>query len=1303
MHKREYVKIKAVLQILAIVGELIFFASASKNPTRNSPAIQNSGPSLSSEESLQRKQQSDEQFSRPNTPPEGNGSHSAKQSAVVKNVYGTLPFSFEANQGQADPSVLFLSRGSNCTLFLTKGEIIIQLRSENPGNRLGSKWQVTDPIQSLPIDLGLPTMRSGLFYPQTAFSPSDTRQTKQLGATLRMKLAGANSDPQIEGLERLPGISNYFIGNDPKKWRTNIPNYSRVVVHDVYPGVSLAYYGNHGQVEFDLMLAPGADSKAIKLAYEGVEKMQLDSHGDLILNVAGTELCQHKPRIFQQSPEEKNIAGNYVIERNGQVGFQVAQYDPTQPLIIDPVLSYSAYLGGNKGGQSGRSISIDQAGNAYVFGSTTALDFPTTPGALQSTYSKEIACGQGSSQEHCSSTFVAKFSPQGDSLIYSTYLGGQSIDFPGGMAVDSQGNAYLTGGTNSTNFPITPGAFQSALKSGPYCTPTPSYRCTSAFVSKLSPQGNALLYSTYLGGSTGDSGSGIALDSIGNVYITGVTSSTDFPIAPTSHHVFGDTTGSFVVKLNSTGTALLYSVIIGASSSSAMALDAAGNVFISGTAAAIGFPTVNAFQPASGTDCIAFNCTNAFVSKIDPSGSTLIYSTYLGGNKHDEANAIAIDPSGNAYVTGRTTSTNFPTHNPLQPENHGGVDENLGFDAFVTKFNASGSALMYSTYLGGDYDDAGSGIAVDSLGNAYVTGWTESRDFPLMRPFQAAFGGGPGGGRDAFLAKLNPDGSAFVYSSYLGGGSIDDGVGLALDSSGNAYVTGVTLSMDFPGLNLAQPITGGVFVTKITDEIASFVPSSFFVPIVLSTKGLNNSFFTSEIILTNRGLKGANIEFCYTAAFGGGTGKASDTLPAGQQRIFPDAIEYLKALGVPIPDSGDRGGTLRVLFSNISTYSDVAVTVRTTTKEPDGRAGLAYPGVPIWNTLSGPSYLCGLRQNATDRSNVAIQNAGTETDGDIVLRLTVYSGDPATAITKVLPDEKLSPGGFKQFTGILHSEGLSLTNGYVRVERVSGNAPYYAYGVINDQANSDGSFIPPLYPVDKDLGVFRNLPVIVETGSFSSEVVLTNLSTNRATFDCSFKLPTNQNAEVSIELNPGEQTIIPNFIQYLRDRGVAGIGPPGIDYVGFLNVSSGLTKDVFVGARTSTPGDRGRYGVFYLGLPYFTSANSAWIYGLQQDSENRSNVAIVNPDAFVPGIFNIEIFDGRTGLKVNTVEGITVNTPGWLQINSIMAQYAPQVAQGYAKIIRSTGHLFFITYGVTNDGGHPGERTGDGAFISSSP
>jgi hypothetical protein len=358
------------------------------------------------------------------------------------------------------------------------------------------------------------------------------------------------------------------------------------------------------------------------------------------------------------------------------------------------------------------------------------------------------------------------------------------------------------------------------------------------------------------------------------------------------------------------------------------------------------------------------------------------------------------------------------------------------------------------------------------------------------------------------------------------------------------------------------------------------------------------------------------------------------------------------------------------------------------------------------------SYLCGLRQNSADRSNVAVQNIGKPLDGNIVLRLTVFSGDPAAPSSRVLPDVTLAPRGFLQLTGILASSGLSLTNGYVRVERVSGQASYYAYAVINDQTNSDGSFVPPI--PENALG-FRNgltLPVIVESSSFNSELVLTNWAARPNTLILKYVADAIQTpdsvAEFVIDLLPGEQRVIPNLVQYLRERAAIGIFPPGRTYAGPLlaDITGSSSEGIFVGARTAAPGGGGRYGLFYVAVPYRNSTTSStWLYGLQQNEENRTNLALVNTGELgdESDTFTIDIFDGETGVKVNSVESITLAAKHWMQIGAILTKYAAGVTQGYALVTRTNGSSPFITYAVVNDGGQPGQRAGDGAYVVSSP
>ena len=430
-----------------------------------------------------------------------------------------------------------------------------------------------------------------------------------------MKLVGANPAPQLTGSDELPGKSNYFIGNDPAKWRTNVPNYAKVKYADVYPGIDLAYYGNQRQLEYDFVVSPGADPQSIRLAFDGDEKQRIDDHGDLALEAKGGEIRMHRPVVFQQiDGSRRNIAANFVLRSGREVGFEIARYDATKPLIIDPVLSYSTYLGGSSG-DLGYGIAVDSSGNAYVTGGTTSVDFPTA-NAFQS------ALGGPSIVGHA---FVTKLNAAGSAVVYSTYLGGSGGEFGYGIAVDSSGNAYVTGSTESTNFP-TANAFQAAKRGS-----------GNAFLTKLNPAGSALVYSTYLGGTNFDAGRGIAVDSSGSAYVTGFTASPDFP-------------------------------------------------------------TANAFQAAYGG-----YLSNAFVTKFNATGSALLYSTYLGGNRGgdygDWGIGIAVDSSGNAYLTGYASSPDFPIVNAFQTANNCCDGEYTG-DAFVTKLNPGGSAV-YSTHLGG--------------------------------------------------------------------------------------------------------------------------------------------------------------------------------------------------------------------------------------------------------------------------------------------------------------------------------------------------------------------------------------------------------------------------------------------------------------------------------------------------------------------------------------------------------------------------------------------------------------------------
>lgn len=694
-------------------------------------------------------------------------------------AYGNLPLSFEANHGQTDSQVNFVSRGSGYTLFLTPTEAVLALRKTASPPK-----HATDTMP-------------------TTMEPEATESTPP--AVLHMKLVGSNPAPQVEGVDELPGKSNYFIGNDPKKWRTNVPQFRKVRYRGVYPGIDLVYYGtNHRQLEYDFIVAPGADPNTIRLAFDGADQLTLDDRGNLIVEIEGNEVVLRAPFVYQESESTRQtISGRYVVNSEHQIGFEVASYDVSEPLIIDPVLSYSTYLGGS-GPEVGVDIAVDSFGNAYVMGSLGSTDFPTTAGAFDTT------CGGCPFLD----VFVTKLNADGSALVYSTYLGGSLNENGGGIAVDIAGNAYVTGHTTSTDFPTTPGAFQTSGGG----------TSVAAFVTKLDPAGSTLIYSTYLGGGSGKS---IAVDSSGNAYVTGQTSSTGLP---TTTFAFQRTKrglwDAFVTKFDAAGSTLVYSTYLGGGGNdfgSGIALDASGNAYVTGWTFSSDFPTANAFQPAFGGGTCNFGfgdfpCFDVFVAKLDTIGSTLVYSTFLGGNDNDQGRGIAADSSGSAYVTGHTRSANFPTTNPLQSA-LGGFD-----DAFVTKLdtNATGAAsLVYSTYLGGAFSDIGLGIAVDSSGNAHVAGNTGSTDFPTTNPLQAA----KAGDRDVFVTEFNAGGSFLLFSSYLGGSGDDVSGGIAVDSFGNVYVTGSTQSTDFPKASPLQSACNNCGVGNSDAFVAKISPA----------------------------------------------------------------------------------------------------------------------------------------------------------------------------------------------------------------------------------------------------------------------------------------------------------------------------------------------------------------------------------------------------------------------------------------------------------------------------------------------
>ena len=529
-----------------------------------------------------------------------------------------------------------------------------------------------------------------------------------------------------------------------------------------------------------------------------------------------------------------------------------------------------------------------------------------------------------------------------------------------------------------------------------------------------------------------------------------------------------------------------------------------------------------------------------------------------------------------------------------------------------------------------------------------------------------------------------------------------------VDASRFEVVSGTTIEAVVPPEATTGPISvvtpGGTALSADPFTVTTGFHSRLFVPVVLRSQGRAGSFFTSELTLTNRGSSPAAIRYTYAAAFGGSSGMAMDSLEPGRQRVVPDAIAYLTSLGVPI-GSGSAGGTLAVDFSGLSSPSDAATTVRVATpvEEGSGRAGLAYLGLDSDGLLTGPVFITGLRENSQDRSNLAVQNTAVGGEERITLRVTVFSGDPeAPERSLVLPDRTLPPGGFYQYNRILDMAGFD--NGYVKVEKVTGEAPFYVYGVINDNFNSDGSFVFPLTEASLVGTSGQTLPVIIETGNFQSELTVTNFSSSKKTVNFSFVADAvdsgDDTAEFSLSLKAREQRILPNLVDWMRQEEVEGIGRASRAFVGalFVTPAEGDMSGIVIGARTGSPDKRGgQYSLFYNGVPDgAASLESAWIYGLQQNAENRSNLALVNTGEIddSSSTFEITIYDG-SGESEPKTRSVTLEPRRWTQENGILGR----ISQGYVQVRKTAGNNPFVAYGVVNDGGRPGERSGDGAFL----
>jgi ASPM-SPD-2-Hydin domain-containing protein/centrosomal CEP192-like protein/beta-propeller repeat-containing protein len=995
-------------------------------------------------------------------------------------AYGKLPLSFEENQGQTAREVRYVSHGSGYELFLTPQEAVLALRPK------------------VRYDLS-PLHRSA-----TLRALREARRAGQLTA-IRLGIEGANPNAKIEGIDQLPGKSNYFVGNDPKKWHTDVPSFAHVKYNGIYPGVDLVFYGNQQRLEYDFVVAPGADPNVIAMKVDGARKMRIDSRGDLVLNVAGGEVELEKPVVYQNvKGGRREIGGKYVLAGNHRVTFAVDSYNRKEPLVLDPTLNYSTYLGGGGGAlisDAGSAIAVDASGNAYIAGQTFSTSFPS--GAKGD--------GIASPVTNSGASFVAELNAAGTQLLYSAYLIGtttSSSDSAFGIALDPSGKVYVTGSTLALDFPTTAA---NALNAGPLIANANG----TAYLTKLDPTVNgssSLLYSTYLAGTGGDFANSVAADATGNAYVVGQTFSSGYPTQNAFQSTPSNASGTaFLTRIDTTqskASSLIYSTYLGGNGSNAAALtygDQAFGVAVDSAHVAYLVGSTSSTDSAFITTATAYQTAppalntqgSVFVSKIDTTltgAASLIYSTYLAGSVQDLGNAIALAPSKVAYITGTTSSTDFPS-----PGATAGAFSSTG-SAFVTLVDTtkSGSnSVPYSTYLGGSQPNTGFGIRVDAAGIAYVVGTASSNDlggagtFKKLGSFQPTLSNTNG---TPFFAKLNPGGAGsadLLYATFFGGSgnpptnNSDQGFGIAIDSATppNAYLTGQTFSADMPVLTPLP--TGGslippsaAFVAKLSPiptVTVSPSPFAFGVQPVGATSSQQTFTLTNNnsTTVTFTSIVAVGVSPAANTDFAVASDACSPSVAAGAQCTV--TVTFTPAA------AGARTGTLVFTDNDVNSPQNVSLS---------GTGSATAPGVGL-----APTSLAFGNQTLNTTSaakTVTLANTGT---GALTINSIAASGDFAETSTGAtacpISPATLAAGASCIISVTFTPTALGARAGTLTITDNAGGSPQIVPLTGTGTGTPDFGLTGPTTVQPVTLGQTLNFSVTVTgTGGFNSPVAL---------------------------------------------------------------------------------------------------------------------------------------------------------------------------------------------------------------------
>ena|GEM_PF-1154067 len=941
------------------------------------------------------------------------------QKQMASRRTGMMPISFTENRGQWVESVRFQTRAGRALIWFTSDGTYYHFMGRVP---------IEDRTLSGPKDMA----------PYQADHQTDSIEH----LVLKASFIGAADDAIIVGEGVTDHSHNYFIGSDPDKWQTDVPSYEGIVFKNLYEGIDLKYYFDGTQLEYDFIVSPGADPGQIEVEYDGTQSIRVNDDGQLVVETDWATVTELQPVVYQRYAGELTpVKGRYVLLSDRSFGFALDEtYDPSLALVIDPVLVFSTYLGGDDRDE-GRAIAVDESGYIYVTGYTSSTDFPTE--------------GPYQTHQEDDDVFITKLSASGESVVYSTYLGGDSIDECYGIAIDGSGCAYVTGRTYSADFPT----------QNPYQTDLNSY---DVFVTKLSASGNSLVYSTYLGGDSNETSWGIAVDGSDFAYVTGGTWSTDFPTKNPFQGTHQGKDDLFLTKLSVEGDTLVFSTFLGGSFSDHgqdVVLDGSGFIYVCGQTASSDFPTENPYQSDYG------GFGDVIIAKLDPAGDALVYSTYLGGVNGEIPDAIGIDDVGCAYVMGTATSSGFPLKNPYQTDQG-------DWDMFLAKLADTGDMLVYSTYLGGNDREEGYGLAISGDGYAYVVGRTTSSDFPTQNPYQATYQNG----FDGTITRFSISGQSLVYSTYLGGGLQDQCQGIAIDGNGFACVTGLTVSDDFPIQNpyqatLGSPANFDAFVTKL-ECTSNFVVST------LDDSGPGS--LREAIEVANASETHDTISFSVSGTievltplpvFDGDGGAITDdgfvilgaTAPGGAHSVILDGSALSGGDGLTI--NSNNCGSSRIDGLTIRNFTDNGITVIAT--DP-----------PVWHAIT---------------NNLIYDNGGLAIDiGDDGVTQNDWPDEdeaynfPEIDSVRMQPDKSFQIHGRAPDSDVLVEFYIAHpARDITKPADPSGHGEAYSY-VGADTSEVDGSFI---YTVDNSVEFFTEVTATA-TYSHAVQMVTSEFSEN---------------------------------------------------------------------------------------------------------------------------------------------------------------------------------------------------------------